>query len=101
MSKGGIDCFVVRAASRGVDLVKYFGKEDAPDLVNKCEPGAASVALPPNIAAERNSDGELIGIEILNAGAVVRDLISNADLVRRFPGTTFPLPGTIAQNVQE
>ena len=39
------------------------------------EPEAGSVELSPNITAELNSKGELIGIEILNASDFVRDSI--------------------------
>ena len=34
-----------------------------------------SMELGPNITAELNNDGELIGIEILNASAFIRDSV--------------------------
>ena len=39
------------------------------------EPEASSVEFSPNITAELNDDGELIGIEILNASTYLRDSI--------------------------
>ena len=39
------------------------------------EPEAGSVEVSPNITAELNAKGELIGIEILNASGFVRDSV--------------------------
>jgi len=39
------------------------------------EPESGSIELSPNITAELNDKGELIGIEILNASAFIRDWI--------------------------
>jgi uncharacterized protein YuzE len=39
------------------------------------EPEANSVEISPNITAELNDTGELIGIEIINASSFLRDLI--------------------------
>ncbi len=44
-------------------------------LVISEEPETDSLELSPNITAELNSDGELIGIEILNASTFIRDSI--------------------------
>jgi len=53
----------------------YFEKEDVLHLVIADEEEANSVELSPNITAELNENGELIGIEILNASTFVRDSI--------------------------
>ena len=53
----------------------YFEKEDILHLVLTEEEEANSVELSPNITAELNEKGELIGIEILNASTFVRDSI--------------------------
>ncbi|RMF91992.1 MAG: DUF2283 domain-containing protein [Nitrospinota bacterium] len=53
----------------------YFEKEDVLHLVITDEEEANSVELSPNITAELNAKGELIGIEILNASTFVRDSI--------------------------
>jgi uncharacterized protein YuzE len=53
----------------------YFEKEDVLHLVMADEEEANSVELSPNITAELNEKGELIGIEILNASDFVRDSI--------------------------
>ena len=45
----------------------YFEKEDILHLAISEEPESNSLELSPNITAELNADGELIGIEILNA----------------------------------
>ena len=53
----------------------YFNEEDVLYLVISDENEAGSVELSPNVTAELNEDGELIGIEILDASAFVRDSI--------------------------
>ena len=53
----------------------YFEKEDVLHLVIADEEEANSVELSPNITAELNEKGELIGIELLNASDFVRDSI--------------------------
>ena len=53
----------------------YFEKEDILHLVMNDEEEANSVELSPNITAELNEQGELIGIEILQASTFVRDSI--------------------------
>jgi uncharacterized protein YuzE len=53
----------------------YFEKEDILHLVMQDEEEASSVELSPNITAELNAQGELIGIEILQASTFVRDSI--------------------------
>ena len=53
----------------------YFESEDILHLVITEEDEANSVELSPNITAELNESGELIGIEILNASDFVRDSI--------------------------
>ncbi len=53
----------------------YFEKEDILHLAITDEQESGSVELSPNITAELNQKGELIGIEILNASTFVRDSI--------------------------
>ncbi|MBI3014394.1 MAG: DUF2283 domain-containing protein [Candidatus Tectomicrobia bacterium] len=53
----------------------YFEQEDILHLVIADEKEANSIELSPNITAELNDKGELIGIEILNASTFVRDVI--------------------------
>jgi len=53
----------------------YFDEEDILHLVISEEEEANSIELSPNITAELNKKGELIGIEILNASTFVRDAI--------------------------
>ena len=53
----------------------YFEKDDVLHLAISDEPESASVELSPNVTAELNDKGELIGIEILNASSFVRDSI--------------------------
>ena len=56
----------------------YFEKEDVLHLMISDEEEANSVELSPNITAELNEQGELIGIEILQASTLVRDSIMEA-----------------------
>lgn len=53
----------------------YFEQEDVLHLVVSNEPEASSVELSPNITAELNAEGTLIGIEILGASTFIRDSI--------------------------
>lgn len=53
----------------------YFEPEDVLYLVISDEPESNSIELSPNITAEINAKGELIGIEILNASTFIRDSI--------------------------
>jgi len=55
--------------------LSYFEQEDILHLVISDEEEANSIELSPNITAELNGKGELIGIEILNASTFVRDAI--------------------------
>ncbi|MCS6941017.1 MAG: DUF2283 domain-containing protein [Roseiflexus sp.] len=53
----------------------YFEQEDILHLALSEEPEAGSVEISPSITAELNEQGELIGIEIVNAREFVRDVI--------------------------
>ncbi|MCC7165711.1 MAG: DUF2283 domain-containing protein [Anaerolineae bacterium] len=53
----------------------YFQEEDIIHLVITDEPESKSIELGPNITAELNDKNELIGVEILNASAFLRDTV--------------------------
>jgi uncharacterized protein YuzE len=53
----------------------YFEADDVLHLAISDEPEAESVELSPNVTAELNAAGELIGIEILDASTYLRDTI--------------------------
>jgi uncharacterized protein YuzE len=53
----------------------YFEKDDVLHLAISDEPETGSIEINPNITAEINANGELIGIEILNASAFIRDSV--------------------------
>ena len=53
----------------------YFEKEDILHLTLRDEMEAGSVEISPNITAELNESGELIGLEIIQASAFIRDSI--------------------------
>ena len=53
----------------------YFKDEDVLHLVISEENESNSVELSPNITAELNENGDLIGIEILEASSFIRDSI--------------------------
>ncbi len=55
--------------------LSYFEKEDVLHLAIADDEEANSVELSPNITAELNANGELIGIEILSVSAFMRDTI--------------------------
>ncbi len=53
----------------------YFEEADVLHLAISEGPEASSVEVSPNVTAELNEAGELIGIEILNASEYLRDSI--------------------------
>ena len=53
----------------------YFEQEDVLHLAISDEPERGSIELSPNITVELNDKGELIGVEILNASAFIRDSV--------------------------
>ncbi|MEW6088010.1 MAG: DUF2283 domain-containing protein [bacterium] len=55
--------------------MKYFKEEDILSLIISDEQEFNSIELSPNITAELNKNGELIGIEILDASSFIRDSI--------------------------
>nr|VFJ45700.1 MAG: Uncharacterized protein YuzE [Candidatus Kentron sp. FM]VFJ46312.1 MAG: Uncharacterized protein YuzE [Candidatus Kentron sp. FM]VFK07288.1 MAG: Uncharacterized protein YuzE [Candidatus Kentron sp. FM] len=55
--------------------LSYFQDEDILHLSLSEEPEAGSVEISPDVTAELNENGELIGIEILSASAFLRDPI--------------------------
>jgi uncharacterized protein YuzE len=55
--------------------MSYFEKEDILHLVLSAEPEAGSIEISPNITAELNADGAIIGLEIINASSYIRDSV--------------------------
>jgi len=55
--------------------LRYFEQEDVLHLVISEEPECRSVELRPNITVELNDKNEMIGVEILNASAFLRDTV--------------------------
>ena len=55
--------------------LSYFKEENILHLSISDEPEAGSVEISPNITAELNEKGELIGIEIIGASEFLRDSI--------------------------
>ena len=55
--------------------LSYFEQEDILHFVFTEEAEANSIEISPNVTAELNEKGELIGIEILEASTFVRDVI--------------------------
>ncbi len=53
----------------------YFEQEDILHLNLSDEPEVGSVEISPNITAELNEAGELIGVEIIQASSFIRDTI--------------------------
>ncbi|NEX21839.1 DUF2283 domain-containing protein [Thiorhodococcus mannitoliphagus] len=55
--------------------LSYFEKEDILHLAISDEKEFGSVEVSPNITAELNEQGDLIGIEIIGTSAFLRDSI--------------------------
>jgi uncharacterized protein YuzE len=60
----------------------YFEAEDIIHITLADEPETHSVELGPNITAELNAQGELIGIEILEATSFLRDFVLESSQAR-------------------
>ena len=60
----------------------YFEQEDILHLMISDEPESDSIELSPNITAELNDNGELIGIEILNASAFIQEAVLDANFAK-------------------
>ena len=58
--------------------MRYFEPEDILYLAISDDPENSSIELSPNITAEYNDKGEIIGIEILNASDFIRDSIAES-----------------------
>lgn len=55
--------------------IRYFEQEDVLHLMITDEPESRSMELSPNITVELNDKNELIGVEILQASAFLRDAV--------------------------
>jgi len=55
--------------------IKYFPEQDVIHLAITDEVEMESMELSPNITAELNANGDLIGVEILKASTFLRDFI--------------------------
>ena len=55
--------------------MNYFKEEDILHLLISEEAETGSEKISPNITAELNEAGELIGVEIINASTYIRDSI--------------------------
>ena len=65
-------------SSMGKTKMRYFEQEDILYLAISDDPENGSIELSPNITAEYNDKGELIGIEILKASDFIRDSIAES-----------------------
>ena len=55
--------------------IRYFEHEDVLHVMISEEPESRSLELSPNITVELNDRNEIIGVEILNAAAFLRDAV--------------------------
>lgn len=72
----------------------YFEKNDIIHISISDEPEVGSIELSPNITAEINDKGDLIGLEIINATSFIRDSIlesAQAKLISTGQGINFRL----------
>lgn len=69
--------------------ITYFDQDDVLHLIISDEAEGGSIELSPNITAELNDKGELIGIEILNPSAFIRDWVLESAQAKmlQFAGT--------------
>lgn len=62
--------------------MRYFPEQDVIHLAITDEEEVESLELSPNITAELNRDGGLIGVEILQASTFMRDFILESTQAR-------------------
>ena len=62
--------------------LQYFEEEDVLHLVLSEEKESGSAEIGPHITAELNGNGDIIGVEILNASRFIRDTILDSAQVR-------------------
>lgn len=55
--------------------IRYFSEEDVLYLILGEGQEATSVELSPDVTVELNAQGEIIGVEILNATTFLRDTV--------------------------
>lgn len=60
----------------------YFEKEDILHLVISDDSESDSIELSPNITAELNENGELIGVEILNASTFIQEAVLDTNFAK-------------------
>ena len=65
-------------------LIRYFEKEDVLHLILAEGLESRSLELSPNITVEINDQNELIGVEILNASAFLRDAVLESVQAKTF-----------------
>jgi uncharacterized protein YuzE len=62
--------------------MRYFPEQDVIHLAITDEAEMESLELSPNITAELNAEGDLIGVEILKASLFLRDFILESTQAR-------------------
>ena len=62
--------------------MRYFPEQDVIHLAITDEKEMEALEISPNITAELNADGDLIGVEILNASAFLRDFVLESTQAR-------------------
>ena len=80
----------------------YFEQEDILHLTLSDEAETDSIEISPNITAELNETGELIGIEIIRASSFIRDTIlasAQAQLLN-LSGSKVSVAALLIQNYQ-
>ena len=85
----------ISSANREIDIMRktemtYFQQDDMIHLMFSSDHEVNSVELSPNITAELNEHGEVIGIEILEASSFLRDMILETAQVKLL--TAMPMP---------
>lgn len=78
-----------------LNKLSFYPEEDIMHFLISDEEEASSVELSPNITAELNKKGEIIGIEILNASSYIRDQILDSAQAKLFEKKTLSkkMPG--------
>ena len=72
--------------------IRYFEQEDVLHLVITDEPESRSVELSPNITVELNEKNEMIGVEILDASAFLRDTVLDSIQAKTLQLVEAPAP---------
>ena len=78
--------------------MKYLEKEDILHITISEEAEITSAEINPNVTAEFNKKGEIIGVEIIDASSFIRDMILESEGAKLLNLSEFEAPAKLSNN---